>query len=74
VSEIDQGQSRIQKANWLKRRSFRPHRLSPFVLYKLLPVCFRSASATTAAIFLLPLSSANRLALLSYFDPHPNRT
>ena len=63
VSEIDCGQSRFQKSNWLKRRRLKPRRSSPFALYNLLSICFRGASVTRKVILLLPLNFTNRLVL-----------
>lgn len=68
VSEIDHGQSRILESTWLKRRGLKPRRSSPFVLHNLLSVCFRGASATSNAIFVLPSSFANRLVSLVFYD------
>ena len=74
MSETELGQSRIRHSHQRKRRSFKPHRLSPFVLYTLPIVRFRAASATTEAILLLPSSFANRLVSLDFLDTHPHRT
>ena len=68
VSEIDHGQSRMLESTWLKRRGLKPRRSSPFVLHNLLSVCFRGASATSNAIFVLPSSFANRLVSLVFYD------
>ena len=68
VSETEQGQSRIQKSSRLQRLGFNLRRSSPFVRYNLLSVCFRGASATSDAIFMLPSSFANRLVSPDFFD------
>jgi hypothetical protein len=74
VSATEQGQSRIQQSNWLKRYGSEPCRSSPYVLYNLLPVCFRGASATFEAFLLLPSSFPNRLVFLDFSDTHDKQT
>lgn len=74
VSETDRGQPRIRHSLQGKRHGLKPYRLSPFVLYILPTVCFRGASVTTEAIWLLPLSFANCLVSLDFFDPQTQRT
>ncbi|WP_211250650.1 hypothetical protein, partial [Thioclava dalianensis] len=68
MSEIEQGQSRIQQSKRLKPSGAESRRLLPFVLPNLLSVCFRGASATSNAILMLPSSFSNRLVSLDFYD------
>ena len=61
VPETEQGQSRIQHSLQANDAGSRLRQFPPFALYTLPTVCFRGASVTTEAFFLLPSSFANRL-------------
>jgi hypothetical protein len=67
VSEIKQGQSQNWVIDAADSQRAKPRQSSPFVLYNLLPVCFRGASVTSQAAFLFQPSSANTLVSLDFF-------